>query len=330
MPKLELKTVQKELEQGIVWPLYWLYGPEKLKSRELLKRIRKAVFGQEPSEVQGSESYPSWNEETWDGGEADVSAILDSANSLFLGGGVRLIIIRDAHALKNGETLAELCGPPKKVSELISVCVCISKDLDARKKFSKQLIEKAAVVACEEVSEDQREAWIQYLAKRRGLEVPAQAVSQLATLDPWSLDIIEQELEKFSLTQSSSDVLLDNPRAFGGSDGFLESFFLKNLSATLPQVSRFADQVDISLPLLGLLGWNVRQLAVLLSDQVYGTRNSKLNPYQVERFRKWSRYWKLDEVISLQEELISLDFHLKQTPLLPLGLWSDLVMRFCR
>ena len=37
MPKLEPKTVQRELDQGQLWPVYWLYGGEAMKARELLK-----------------------------------------------------------------------------------------------------------------------------------------------------------------------------------------------------------------------------------------------------------------------------------------------------
>ena len=37
MPKLEAKQVQKELDEGWLWPVYWIYGPEGMKARELLK-----------------------------------------------------------------------------------------------------------------------------------------------------------------------------------------------------------------------------------------------------------------------------------------------------
>ena len=66
MPKMELKTVQTELEKGQIWPLYWLYGPERMKSRELLKRIRIVLFGNEAV-------APGWSEETFDGSEAEES-----------------------------------------------------------------------------------------------------------------------------------------------------------------------------------------------------------------------------------------------------------------
>jgi DNA polymerase III delta subunit len=324
MPKLELKTVQKDLEQGVLWPFYWLYGDEKLKSRELLQRIRKVALG------DLSASQGVWGEEVFEGNETDVAVILDSALSPSFSGGVRLIVVQEAHALKNPENLSSLFGPPQKLSELASVCVCIAKDLDARKKFSKVLIEKAAVVPCEGVAEDQREVWVRYLAKRRGLDLTPTSVMQLNVLDPWSLDRVDQELEKYSVAGSLAEVILDDTGTSFEADQFLESFFSRNLAAALPQVSRFAHQVDEALPLLGLLGWNVRQLAVVIDDRNHGTRYSKLNPYLVDRFRRWSSKWSLGEVIQLQNELLNLDFSLKQTPLLPLGLWSHLVTQYCR
>lgn len=322
MPKIELKAVQRELEQGILWPFYWIYGPERLKSKELSKRIRQAVFGKENSGT-------SWNEEIFDGNESDAAEILDAALSPSFGGGVRLIWVRDAHLLKNLDQFTELLGPAKKLSELTSVCVCTAKDLDARKKFSKVLTEKAAVVACEEVPENQRESWVQYLAKRRGLQLNQDLAVRLCTLDPWSLDIIDQELEKFSLAGFSSDVILEGLDSAGNTQKFLNEFFARNKAGALSQVSYFADFPDESLPLLGLMGWNARQLALFISDQKNGTRYCKLNPYIADRMAQWGKVWKLDEVIDLQKELLDLDLSMKQTPLMPLGLWGSLVARFC-
>jgi len=342
MPKLELKAVQRELEQAKVWPFYWIYGPERLKSRELLKRLKKAIF-----QESGANSF-GWNEETFDGNEAGVERILDSALSPSLGGGTRLILIREAHTLKNPELLSELLGDvsrapsPMDISELSSVCVCLAKDLDGRKKFSKLLLERAAVIACDEVLEQQRESWVLYLAKRKGLELPAFLVMQLCTLDPWNLDILDLELEKLSIDGIENQTPLEGtgseaaPETVSGlvfgraTERFLESFFLRDLKSALAQLVGFVDRPDESLPLLGLLGWNVRHLALFLSDRALGTRHTKLSPFLIDRFRKWSLKWQLQEVLELQKALVSLDFQMKQSPLLALGIWSQLVTQFCR
>jgi DNA polymerase III delta subunit len=338
MPKLEPKQVQKEIESGSLWPVYWIYGSERMKSRELVKRIRKAALGESPSSF--------CPEMLLEGTETDAATIVDEAQSPSLGGGLKLIIVRDAHAIKEAESLAPLLGPPAKTEELPCVVVFLSKDLDGRKKFSKTLTEKAAVVSCEEVGEGDREPWIQYLCKRKGVVLGAEQVARLATLDPWSLDIIDHELEKWQLsqwapageasgasTQPVQDVLLSAGVSFGalgGADAFLECFFARDLKQALERVGSFADQPDESLPLLGLLTWNVRQLALIVSDRERGTRNAKINPYMAERFVRWGKRWQLSEIERLQERLMQVDFGFKQTPLLPLGLWSGLTQEFCR
>lgn len=331
MPKLEPKLIQKELEQGWLWPVYWLYGTERMKSRELLKRIRKAVLGTE-SPVSGG--LAGFGEETLDATEVNAATVLDAAQSLTLGGGLRLIVVREAHALKEAEILAPLCGPKAKKESLTSVCVFLSKDLDGRKKFSKILIEKTAVVPCEEVPESEREAWIGYLAKRRGLDLPPELVAQMSGLDPWSLDIMDQELEKFSLVQSGDVILSLLGGGAGGSGGgeqFLNAFFARDLKRSLQSVEGFADRPDESLPLLGLLAWNVRHLALVIADRRAGARSSlKLNPFVAERLQAWAKQWDLSDVLRLQRHLEELDFSIKQTPLLPLGLWGELTMTFCR
>ncbi|MDR3608767.1 MAG: hypothetical protein P4M08_15490 [Oligoflexia bacterium] len=332
MPKLEPKVVQKELEQGYLWPVYWLYGSERMKIRELLRRIRKAVLGDEGSALGLGSMLSEDLFDATDLSAGGASAILDAAQSSALGGGLRLVIVREAHALKEPEVLASLFGPRVKTpdSRLVSVCVFLSKDLDGRKKFSKALLENAAVVACEEVPEAEREAWVQYLAKRRGLNLEPRLVTLLSQLDPWSLDSIDQELEKYSIGESA-DVIFAGAGASGSLahsvEGFLDALLTKNLAQALKSIDSFADSPDESLPLLGLLAWNVRHLALLVAERESGTRSGlKLSPYVAERLQRWGRHWKLSEILELQQRLEELDYSLKQTPLLPLGAWAGLVL----
>lgn len=349
MPKLEPKVIQKELEQGLLWPVYWLYGQERMKSRELLKRIRSAVFTQhsvQPGQEHTSQSSTliSLAETLLDGSEVHAQEVVDNALSQSLLGalneGPRLVVIRDAHLMKNAEVLGELLLPRAKRSELSSVCVFLSKDLDGRKKFSKQLLEKAAVVPCEEVPEADREAWIQYLAKRKGVQSSATELSRLANLEPWSLDIVDQELEKCfllysegvpsSIIQKDTDThpLKDNARI--RAEEWMDAFFKRDLKTSLNHVQDFAEQVDESLPLLGLLAWNARYLAIARSEGGNGLRGLKVNSFVAERLQRWGQFWQLPEILELQKEIARLDFCLKQTPLVPLGVWSAMVMKFCK
>ncbi len=316
MPKFDIKVIQAELDQGLLRPFYWIWGPELLKGRELLKRIRKVAQTNE------------WGEENLDGSEVDGATICDSARSLGLGGGVRLVVVRDAHQIKGPEALTLLFGPAAPQSETSSVCVCFAKDFDARKKFSKLLADGAAVVSCDEVLEDQREAWVQYLAKRQGVQVSAQSLRRLTCMEPWTLDLIAQELDKLLVAGSESESVIRDTPGVWSSDEWVDHFFTKNRAATLRQVAHLAESPDQALPLLGLLSWNAKQLAGFLADAEFGTGAFKTHPFQLNRLKQWSQFWKLMEVIELQRELFLLDLSLKQTPLMPLGLWTTLMNKF--
>lgn len=342
MPKLEPKQVQRELESGKIRPVYWLFGQESMKSRELLKRIQQTVEKQ---------MTPSFGFDVFDATEVSAMEILDASQSLPLGGGIRFIVVKDAQALKEPEALAPLVnsarGSAEPLAEVPAVCVFISKDLDGRKKFSKLLVEKAAVVPCEEVAEQDREAWIGYLSKRKGLvDLTEDQLWILRSLDPWSLDIVDQELEKFSLTQnsdvhwgvsgwgaaggSSPNSGHSMGQSAGGENVFLDAFLRRDYRIAMESASTFADAPEVALPLLGLLGWNTRQLALTLLDREHKTKSVHLNSFLAERIGRWARAWTLSEILELQHELAELDFGIKQTAQMPLGLWSSLVITFCR
>ena len=99
MPKLEPKTIQKELEAGMVRPVYFIYGTELMKSRELLKRIQKTVLM--------GEAANDFNLEKWDASEVGCETILDAAQSLSLMGGTKLVIARALDEVKNLDPLVE-------------------------------------------------------------------------------------------------------------------------------------------------------------------------------------------------------------------------------
>jgi len=340
VPKLEPKDIQKELEKGDIWPVYWIFGPEQMKIRELVKRIRGAVLGETTVDAA------TFNEEHLDGSDIDAADVLHGAESLgFNFGGesaaaLRLVIVREAHALKNQEILLPLLQPRSKRSELTSVVIFIAKDLDQRKKFSKALVENAAVIECSAVSESDREPWIQYLAKKRAMTVDQPLAIHLLTLEPWSLDSVDQELEKRFLLSHGTDGAIEGEwngqvgtiqearfQLQSLSDRFLNSFFGRKSAICLGLADEIASQPQEAIPLLGLLAWNVRQLLVLAQAHAEkkSPPNLKVPPFVQTRLKAWAEHWSVEDLISLQRQLSQIDFQTKQTPLHPLGMWSHLI-----
>lgn len=345
MPKIEPKQIQKEIDGGKLRPVYWFFGGEPMKARELLKRIRKTMFATEKNAEESAADLAfasSFRETVLDGSETGVGEILDAAQSLSLGGGGKLVVVKQAHLVKNPEPLIDLCGEPSAGSRTpdfidpktgASVVVFLSKDLDQRKKFSKALIERAACVPCEEIADEDREAWASYLAKKRGLVLSDLELALLRAMDPWSLDGIERELEKLEAAASQEDreaILLGGGEGKNAAEVFVEAFLMRDLSRAMPEVKHFAEYPESALPLLGLLSWNAKTLIGVLKDREAGTRETKLGSFLQDRFGRYQRKWNLGEAISLQHALAEVDFSTKQTPRDPLGTWTGLVLGFCR
>lgn len=321
MPKLEAKQILKQISDGTFAPVYWIYGPETFKIRELTERLKKAVGANESG--AGLFSGPS----QFNGNEIHAGVITDEAQSMSLGGGTRFLVVRDADHLKNLEDIRTLFGPAKPLTELNAVTVFISQSLDQRKKFTKELITNAAVIECEAVLEEERESWIGYLSKQQGVSLTDEVISRLAALDPWSLELISNEIAKYALNPDIAVLGLGDGNESADSQ-YLEALFERNAKKGM----RFAEHVSsdpaINLPLLGLLSWNARHLALLIAESHSGLRSVKMNPYAAQKLNRWKTKWPIADAVRLQHALHELDFATKQTPRLGLGLWTELMLEF--
>ncbi len=319
--KLEAKQIRQELSQGVAWPVYWIYGPERLQIRELVALLRNTVVGEN-----------AWAEEKLDGASVVAQDVIAAAQSVPFGGGLRFLVVRDAHLIREPDALAELFGARAKREDLPFVCVLLSKDLDARRKFSKQLIEKAAVVECGNIPEQQRETWIHYLAGTLGLEARALPIDALVRAEPWSLEWVESELLKWALAEEvesglGNQVLVGAAAPGMGSEKFIDAFLVRrSLPEALQAVETLGRKPEEALPLLGLLSWNVRMLALLVAR----SRAVKLPPFLQDKLMRALRVWNLEELQELQSALSTLDFGIKQTPQEPMALWGVLIQQFCR
>ncbi len=306
MPIVTTKEVQQGLKKNQIYPVYWIYGSEAMKARELLRQIRTQL---------GADSNHFYS---LDGKETTVDQILDIAQSYSLLPGAQLVVVRDAQLVEGLEALKDLTGPAEKMGPSSTVCVLMSPDWDKRRKSIKILSEKAAMVPCEEILEADRSAWIEYLAKRRSLALTGELQQRLVSLDPWSLDRVDQELEKSQLGYEAEDLPLEGFSV----DQFVSAFLERNYNTCLSQCHRFANDPEITLPLVGLLAWNLRQLTLLFSGHT-----PKGPSFVTDRLRRLAEHWSLSTCQKAQRALMDLDHAIKQTPRLPLASWSVFIQK---
>lgn len=320
--RLEPKQLQQELKQGQAWPVYWVHGEEAYRVREVSALLARTLVGDR-----------SWCEDRIEGAQSSAQDVVASAQSIPLGGGTRIVWVREAHLIKEPDQMAELLGPRQAASDLPWCVIFLSKDLDGRRKFSKLLVEKAAVVGCEAVPEDQREAWVRHLAQARGIRPEALPLELLVRSEPWSLDWVQNEIAKWELSEqaqpgSGMEVMVGGADgSLGAGDAFIHAFLeRRSLTLALAHAETLAAKPELSLPLLGLLSWNVRMLGLLAAR----SRSVRIPPFVEGKLRRALGIWQQDEIQELQAALFDLDFAVKQTPQEPLALWGVLIHQFCR
>lgn len=320
--KLDPKQLQQELKQGQAWPLYWVHGEEAYRVREVSQLLARTVVGDR-----------AWCEDRLEGAHTSAQDVVASAQSIPLGGGTRVVWVRDAQMIKDPDKMSGLLGPRQALSELPWCVILLAKDLDGRRKFSKLLVDKAAVVACESVPEDQREAWVRHMAQSRGIRPEALPLDLLLRNEPWSLDWVQNEISKWEMSEQAQAgsgfevVVGGNDGSLGTGDAFIHAFLEKrSLAAALVHAETLASKPEASLPLLGLLSWNVRMLALLASR----SRSVRIPPFIEGKLRRVLQSWDSQEIHDLQTALFDLDFAVKQTPQEPVALWGVLIHQFCR
>lgn len=321
MAKRDFQQIQRECEAGKVWPIYWIYGPERRRARDALAQIEAALARAFPGSV---------SREVLDGTEVSASHVVEAAQSLSLLARMKCVIVREAHALKDIEELRTLWGSAQSAAPADSqscVCVFLSKDLDGRKKISKEILENAAVVECAEIPDDAREEWVHSLMKSRGVDFsrdPAGQgfLSRLLGMEPWSLDLVNQEFEKLALSglplsEALTEQTLGSARA---AQIFMDAYFRRDKVKALSLLPAFVREADEVFPLLGLIAWNLRHLALMKQGSA-----GKLSPWVQDRLRAYARVWDLHQIQEATTALLEVDVALKQRPLDPVGVWTRLI-----
>ncbi len=297
--------------------------------REAVRTIRAAVLGDDA----GAGTFSQFSEEKLDATELDSAmAVVDLLRMPSLLGGARLAVITDAQTLADPEVLLEMAQEaPQPVKELAGVAILISKDWDGRRKFSKSYLEKGTLIACEEIPENDREFWIRKFVTARGLTLEPEVMQVLSLLEPWSLDRVQNEIEKLFLMGDGGSVDgMQEVSAPVRAEKFVEHFLARQRQKTWGALLELSASPEESLPLMGLLAWNLRHLSIAAYDRAHGSRNLKVHSFVAEKLQRWSRNWTLDEVVQAQSALASMDFDLKQTAKHPLGSWGSMVLEFCR
>ncbi len=191
------KAALADLQKGKTWPVYFLFGEEPFKIQEFIEKMRSLVLGEHAANTYSVEKL--------DGPTCTSGDVINSLQSIGLfGGGAdarKIVIVRQAGLMKSADKNDELFTmlmAAKSGNELWgeNVLVMVSDSLDGRKKFHQWLKKQGFSIEFKKAQDSELLTWVDYLAKKIGVTVDAEAAQALAVVSDGSLYRLKSEIEK--------------------------------------------------------------------------------------------------------------------------------------
>ncbi|MEW6056541.1 MAG: DNA polymerase III subunit delta [Bdellovibrionota bacterium] len=287
---LTAKQAITELEKGKAKPVYYLYGEEPFKIQEFVEKLCALAFGEDPSKFESSaalEKSFSFCIDRLDGASSTGGDVLEAIQSIGLfgsaqSGGRRVVLVRQAHQMKDVDTLAKPLfdsAPESPWGE--NILVLIADSLDGRRKFHQWLKKQGFTLEFKPARDAELLQWVQYLAKKRNLNIAPEAAQVLAAQSEGSLYRLAQEIEKAWLFAGASPNLSLSLEHIAAVSSYQGSFEMVELVRAILESKRtrallLAEKLvrtpEEALGLVGFLTWAVKNPGRGFAGTIVGGR----------------------------------------------------------
>ncbi|HMC83729.1 MAG TPA: DNA polymerase III subunit delta [Candidatus Polarisedimenticolia bacterium] len=183
-------VLKKDIAAGRVAPVYLLYGEAGFLKEEAVAALREAVLGNGPAPES------AWNLTLLEGPSAGIAEILDSARTLPMLGSRRLVMVKNAEKLREGdsEPLRTYLQRPSPSSCLVFVTGTGKPDF--RRSLFRTLQAGAVAIEFKPLREPAVPRWIRERVRERGAEIDDEALTLLEVHLGVDLLRIDQEITK--------------------------------------------------------------------------------------------------------------------------------------
>lgn len=331
MALIDSQKFYRDLENGKLSPLYFLFGEEPYLLQQSAERFKFAVL---------SEGAVDFNFNTFYASDADVMNVRDAVETLPMMAPKRLVILKESQELTDKEwtELEPLLENPVDST----VFVMLASRIDKRKKAIRTLLDKADCVEFKKPFENQIPQWIQYIAKGLDLEISNDATHLLHKLVGNHLTEIESELKKLegflgdrrrvevsdvaqTVSRSREESVFDFTRAIGENDRV----------KALEHLVHLMDQGQSEIGIVSLLARHIRLLLVIkkgLEENLHGAKlahYAQIPPYFLESYIDQTRVWTTRKLELSLVILSDTDRALKSSPLSSHIWLENMVLKIC-
>jgi DNA polymerase-3 subunit delta len=330
MALIDAQKFYRDLEQGKLAPLYFLFGEEPYLLNQSVERFKYAVLTEGAVDFNLSVFYAS---------DADVQVVRDAVETLPMMAPRRLVILKESQELTDREW-TEL-EPLIDNAVDSTVFVIMASRVDKRKKPIRTLLDKADCVEFKKPYENQIPSWINYIAQNLSVQIAPDAIHLLHKLVGHHLTEIEGELKKLAdytgprrievsdvahvVSRSKEENVFDFTKAIGENDRV----------KALEHLVHLLDQGQNEIGIVSLLSRHIRILLTVKKGMEEGLHGAKLAhyaqvpPYFLESYIDQARLWAIRKLEQTLVMLCETDKALKSSPLSSHIWLENLVLKTC-
>jgi DNA polymerase-3 subunit delta len=322
---------EKEIREGDIGPLYYVYGDEPyLVERGVKRLLARAV----------SPDFREFNLTVFYGGEAKGEEIAETAQTLPMFAERRVVLVRKSGAL-TAAALDLLSGYVQDPAP--STCLIFQGEkIDQRKKFFVDLKKNGTLVEYKRPYENQLGPFIREEAAAHGKRMEPAATEILAYFVGNNLQDLASQVEKVAMYVGEREIIrVDDVKAVA-CDTKVDSVFdlanalgEKNLGRALRSLQTLLRDGEAPLMVLAMVTrhfrqlWRVRELVVRKVPSQEISKAAGIHPYFIRGIIEQSSGYSHSAFIKIFERFYATDLALKTSGGKAVDLLERLVMEIC-
>ncbi len=331
MAIIDQKKLYHDLESKKFHAIYFLYGDEPYLINQCVDRFKYAVLDENTIDFNYSLFYAN---------DSDINTIRDTVETLPVFAAHRLIIIKNAHELKDSE-LSQL-QPLLENPVESSVLVIFAEKIDKRKKAIKTLLDKAHCVEFKKPYDNQLPQWISHLCQNLDLKISTEGIHRLHRLVGNNLTELDNQIQKIQQYISGrKNIELADVNAvvsFSREESifdFTKAIGQKDRVKALEQLVSLLDQGQNEVGIVSLLSRHVRLLLTVRYGMDQGIGGAKLASiaqvpsYFIESYCDQARLWPVRKLEDALVVLHETDKALKTSPVSSHIWLENMVLKSC-
>lgn len=208
----EVLKIIKDIQAGILKPIYFLMGEEPYYIDKLAEYIEKNVL---------QEHERDFNQTILYGRDVTIEDIIGNAKRYPMMADRQVVIVKEAQELSR--TIDKLESYAENPQETTVLVLCYKyKTLDKRKKVTKVLEKKGVVFESKKLYENQVGDWLKRILAGKKMQIEPKAVAMFVDFLGTDLSRIANEVDKLAIILKPGDII--TPAVIEENIGFSKDF----------------------------------------------------------------------------------------------------------